>query len=86
MSNDIINYIANYCVWIKNKGGFIIKARLKIIIKSPSGRYVIDGWKIPKEIEDKAGYSWCIDIIYHFSKYLWSYQLLKTLQKILYSV
>ena len=42
----------------------------KIITKGPKERYVIDGWKLHEDLADISGYTWVIDIIDHFSKYM----------------
>ena len=43
--------------------------------KGPKSRYVIDGWKLHSIINNRIGFSWMIDIIEHFSKFIWSYPI-----------
>ena len=57
-----------------NKIGASIKITpIKIITKGPCERFVIDGWRLPKNLAEITGDEWVIDIIDHFTKYLWSY-------------
>ena len=59
---------------MRNKIGEPIKLKpIKIISKGPCERFVIDGWKLPKHLVEITGYEWVIDVIDHFTKYLWSY-------------
>lgn len=74
MRNDIINYINKCPTCIRKKGDVIMKANPgKIIPNGPKDRYVIDGWKIHKSLATESGYSWVIDIIDYFSKFMMSY-------------
>ena len=55
--------------------------------KGPKIRYVIDGWKLHKIIFNRTGFSWVVDIVDHFSKFLWSYPIeTNTAQNILTSL
>ena len=59
---------------IKTKFGKLIKSNpKKIVAKGPKERYIIDGWKLHEELAKNTGYSWVIDIIDHFSKYIMSF-------------
>ena len=59
---------------IKTKFGKLIKSNpKKIVAKGPKERYIIDGWKLHQELAKITGYSWVIDIIDHFSKYIMSF-------------
>jgi len=72
--NDVKNYIKNCAECMRNKIGEPIKLKpIKIISKGPCERFVIDGWKLPKHLVEITGYEWVIDVIDHFTKYLWSY-------------
>ena len=72
--NDVKKYIKNCAQCMRNKIGVSIKITpIKIITKGPCERFVIDGWRLPKHLAEITGYEWVIDIIDHFTKYLWSY-------------
>ena len=69
--NDIKNYIGNCPNCIKIKAGKKINAKTKVIItKGPLERVVIDGWELDQNLKDITGYTWVIDMIVHFSKFL----------------
>ena len=44
-----------------------------MIPKGPRERYVVDDWKLYKELATLSGYIWVLDIINHFSKLMVSY-------------
>ena len=48
----------------------------QIIPKGPRERYVIDGWKLHNTLALESGFTWVIDIIGHFSKYMISYPII----------
>ena len=55
------------------KKGNIIKQKNKVIItKGPLERIVADGWMLENDLKSIAGFSWVIDLIDHFSKFLMS--------------
>ena len=70
--NNIITYISECASSIRSKVGKDVKSKpLQIITKGPD-LYILDGWKLPKDIVKKSGFSWVIDIIDHFSKCMMS--------------
>ena len=71
MRNDIINLVNECLTCIREKHGISIKAQPgKIIPNGPKDRYVIDGWKIHSSLVNETGFTWIIDIIDYFSKYI----------------
>ena len=55
----------------------IVNAPLKPIIdKVPHDEYQIDLWYLPKDITKVISYNYVIDIIDHFSKWIWSYTII----------
>ena len=46
------------------------KSSIKILVKGPLERLVIDGWKLPNSLAELPGYTSVIDVIDHFTKYL----------------
>ena len=38
-------------------------------------RYVIYWWKLHKIIANRSGFSWVVDVVDHFSKFMWSYAI-----------
>jgi hypothetical protein len=46
-----------------------------IITSGPHDEYQMDLWYLPKEIREKVAYKNIMDIIDHFSKWMWSYPL-----------
>ena len=78
MRNDILNLINECPTCIREKHGISIKAQPgKIIPNGPKDRYVIDGWKIHSSLAIETGFTWIIDIIDYFSKYMMSYAVPK---------
>ena len=74
LRNDAINYINNCPICLRKKCGIEIKkSPIKILVKGPLERFVIDGWKHPNSLAELSGYTLVIDVIDHFTKYLWSY-------------
>ena len=72
--NDCLNYIKKCPICIREKSGIIIKPKPgTILTKRPKERYVVDGCKIHNSLAVIVGYSWIIDIIDYFSKYMISY-------------
>ena len=70
---DVKEFIDNCKECILAKKGKCIKPKDKIIItKGPLDRVVADGWELDVEIKSLTGFSWVIDIIDHFSKFLMS--------------
>lgn len=71
LRNDFITFIGKCYICIKQKGGFLIKLILtKIIPKGTKESFDIDSWKLNNELTILSGYSWIINIIGHFSKYM----------------
>ena len=74
--NDCKNYCLNCPYCIKMNSGKIIKSKpKKILTYGPRERYIMDGWKIHNELMLVSGFTWVIDIIDHFSKYLMSFPI-----------
>ena len=46
-----------------------------IIEEGPYFRYQMDIWYLPKDIAEASNYNYVLDIIDHFSKWLFSYPL-----------
>jgi len=71
--SDIKEYISNCPKCIKAKAGKKINNKIKIILpKGPLERVLIDGWELDDNLKEITGYTWVIDMIDHFSKYLLS--------------
>jgi len=69
--SDIKEYISNCHIYIKAKAGKKINNKIKIILpKGPLERVLIDGWEVDDNLKEITGYTWVIDMIDHFSKYL----------------
>ena len=78
MRNDIINLINECPTCIREKHGISIKAKPgKTTPNGPKDRYAIDGWKIHLSLAIETGFTWIIDIIDYFSKYMMSYAVPK---------
>ena len=53
------------------KAGKNINVKTKTIIsKGPLERVVVDGWELDNQLKEITGYSWVIDMVDHFSKFL----------------
>ena len=78
LRNDCLNYVNNcpYCIRLKS-GKSYKPIPTQIIPKGPQERYVVDSWKIHKELSQVTGYNWVIDIIDHFSKFLMSFPIVQ---------
>ena len=61
----------------RKKGENIISNPVKIIPNGPKDRYVLDGWKLHKTLAEETGFTWVIDVIDYFSKYMMSYPVIK---------
>ena len=71
MRNNILNYINKCPFFIREKNWEnIISKPGKIIPNGPKDRYVLDCWKIHKNLAEEIGFTWVIDIIDYFSKYI----------------
>ena len=71
--SKIIDERSIYCQLKKIES---FKPKLKrIITKGPHIRYVADIWELSKEFVEITGYSYILEIIDHFSKWLWCYTL-----------
>ena len=78
MRNDILNYISKCPICVREKKGEnIISNPVKIIPNGPKDRYVLDGWKLHKTLAEETGFTWVIDVIDYFSKYMMSYPVIK---------
>ena len=76
MIEDIKNYISECPTCIMNKAGKKIQVKPNIILsKGPLERVVIDGWELDDRLKEITGYTWVVDIIDHFSKYLLSFPI-----------
>ena len=70
---DIKEFIDNCPQCIMAKKSNIIKQKNKVIItKGPLERIVADGWMLDNDLKSITGFSWVIDLIDHFSKFLMS--------------
>lgn len=59
---------------MRSKSGISLKPiPVKIVAKE---RYVNEGCKIYKELSEKCGYEWIMDIIDYFTKYMMSFPLI----------
>ena len=75
-SDDIKNYIKSCPVCNPQHKRKKIKMPLKLIIdEGPHYRYEADIWYLDKELKTNNNYEYCLDIIDHFSKWLYSYLL-----------
>ena len=78
LTNDCKYFVNNCSIFIKLRTKKALKPKiLAIKTKGSNFRYVIDGWKLHNIITTRCGYTWMVDIIDHFSKFLWSYPLEK---------
>ena len=78
MKNGCLNYVKNCPICIRNKGGKNIKPLPTTIIpKGPRERYVMDGWKLHNSLAEKIGFTWIVDLIDHFSKFMMSFPVEK---------
>ena len=69
LQNYSLNYIKECPVCIRQKAGINIKPiTTPMIPKVPREIYVVDGWKLNKELATLSGYTWVLDIFNHFSK------------------
>ena len=74
LRNDCLNYFKHCPVCIRQKAGINIKpSPTPIIPKGPRERYVINCWKLHNELATLSGYTWILDIIDHFSKFMMSF-------------
>ena len=75
MLGDVLSYIKYDCTqYINQKAGEKIDAKSKIIItKGPKERFIIDGFQLDQITAEITGFSYVIEIIDHFSKFLKSY-------------
>ena len=74
---DIMNYINNcpFCDNIKSKFKKINTGFKIITDKGPHYRYIADLWYLSKEIRNKSGFNYILDVIDHFSKWYQGYAL-----------
>ena len=74
LRNDCLYYIKQCPLCIRQKAGINIKPSLTPIWpKCQRERYVEDGWKLPNELGTLSGYTWVLDIIDHFIKFMMSF-------------
>ena len=77
LRNDCKQYVFECPTCIKLRTGKLIKPiPKKIITKGPRDRYIIDGWKLHQDLANLSGFTWVIDIIDHFSKYMMSFPVI----------
>ena len=73
LTNDCKEFVNIGPSCIKLRSNRALKPKILVIKnKGSKSRYIIDGWKLHSIINILTGYSWCIDIIDHFSKFMWS--------------
>ena len=75
MINDVLDYIkyeCKECINMKSGEKLVIKSKV-LITKGPKERFVIDGFQLDEITKEITGYSYVIEIIDHFSKFLKSY-------------
>ena len=71
--SDVKSFINNCASCIYSKKGKTIKTKNIIILtKGPLERIIADGWELDEDLKTITGFSWVIDIIDHFSKFLMS--------------
>ena len=77
MLGDVLSYIKYDCIQcINQNSGERIDVKTKIIItKGPKERYIIDGFQLDPMTAEITGFSYVIEIIDHFSKFLKSYAI-----------
>ena len=58
MKNDCINYIYACPQCIKTREGNPIKSKpINLVVKVPKIRYVVDEWKLLKDLADISGFN-----------------------------
>ena len=73
LMEDVKSFINNCVKCLQIINGKEIKVNPKVIItKGPLERVVADGWELDQDLKKITGYSWVIDLIDHFSKFLMS--------------
>ena len=73
MNEDVKAYIKDCPKCIMVKAGKNIVNKPKVIVsKGPLERVVIDGWELDEDLKEVTTYTWVIDMIDHFSKFLLS--------------
>ena len=71
---DCKKYVTECNICIKQRGGKKVSLASKHIeTKGSKERYVVDGWKLFKELSEETGFTWIIDIIDYFSKFMGSF-------------
>lgn len=77
MLGDVLSYIKYDCIQcINQNSGERIDVKTKIIItKGPKERYIVDGFQLDPMTAEITGFSYVIEIIDHFSKFLKSYAI-----------
>ena len=64
MRNDIMKYVTECAYYIRLKSGKDVKSKpIQIITKGPQNSYILDGWKLPKDIVKNSGYTLVIEYI-----------------------
>ena len=82
LTNDCKEFVNNCPTCIKLRNHKSLKPKILIIkTKGPKIRYVVDGWKLHKIIASRSGFSWVIDLVDHFSKFMWSYAITNNIAK-----
>ena len=77
MTNDSKEFVYNCPSYTKVRSTKSLKPKIiSIKTNGPKISYVIDGWKLHNIINIRTGYSWVIDVIDHFSKFMWPYPVL----------
>ena len=73
MNEDVKAYIKDCPKCIMVKAGKNIVNKPKVIVsRGPLERVVIDGWELDEDLKEVTTYTWVIDMIDHFSKFLLS--------------
>ena len=76
ITKDFLSYINNCPICSNTKKIKKITMPKKLIIEEgPHFRYQMDIWYLPKDIAESSNYNYVLDIIDHFSKWLFSYPL-----------
>lgn len=71
---DCKKHVTEFNICIKQRGGIkICLASKHIETKGSKERYVVDWWKLFKELSEETGFTWIIHIIDYFSKFMGSF-------------